>query len=806
VTAGTQGDLVGACTFTVNSNKVWLKGINFHVVGSANKGDIRNVKLMVNGTQVGATLATVAQDGTAYFDASANPGVLNTGSNNIQVFADVMGSPNYYFQFEILNGYDMLAVDSQYNVPVAVTGLSNPSQVQIQAGQTTITQDANTPTGNIAKGQSQVTLAKFDFYASGEAVRVKFLGFNLTFQGATTTLGTMIRNVSLIDDAGGQIGSTINTPPSSNTTCDSNNAAPGYNASGTIYTDCFGTSGSPINYVVPANTTRVLSLKADIQTGATFTSVTAALTGNTNNFQGLTSSALGSSGAAQGSALTLANSSLTVSKNNGVGNQTVSAGVTSQRIGSYALSASSAEGVNVSNLSVQANGQYFQNLKVLVNGTQFGTTQGTVSPGTTYSFSGTQFNVPAGGTVNVDVYADTLSSAAGTISPATILTALSGSGQISFTSIPLPNPPGSINGQNLTFAGSATITVGADSTEPPAGLIVMGSTGNTLGIFRITEISNVENVKVTDLTVNASTTGNAAFSNLALYNGSTLLGTAGAASTVGGGYAYTFHFGSALIVPQANSLSLTLKGDAATYASNGATDNATTTFFIPSTASVIALGATSNKTATVSSVSGATGNAMTVLRSALTVSTAAIGGGTHTKANPDALGTITFSANSAGPTALKTVTVTFTGSAIGAGSSTFFNSTTTGAPIALSGASNIQLIDANGANVISANEATGTVTAAAGYGSATATWTFTGAATTGSVFQISGGNSYTFTLKVNDNVIPGTANVSQSLGANIQNTGDVSYWDALDASSTAITLPASVVPLTINSVSYGVGN
>ena len=85
-----------------------LEGFNFHVIGSANKGDIRNVKLVVNGTQVGATLATVDQDGTAYFDASAAPGVLNTGNNNVQVFADVMGSPSYNFQFEILNGYDVL--------------------------------------------------------------------------------------------------------------------------------------------------------------------------------------------------------------------------------------------------------------------------------------------------------------------------------------------------------------------------------------------------------------------------------------------------------------------------------------------------------------------------------------------------------------------------------------------------------------------------------------------------------------------------------------------------------------------------
>ena len=174
VTAGTQANLVYASTFNVGNSKVYLKGINFHVIGSANKGDIRNLKLVVNGTQVGATLPTVNQDGTAYFDASAAPGVLNTGNNNVQVFADVMGSPSYNFQFEVLNGYDVLALDSQYNVPVQP--IPTPALVTIQQGQITVTQDATTPSGtSLSKGQASVVLAKFDIYAAGEAVKILYL-------------------------------------------------------------------------------------------------------------------------------------------------------------------------------------------------------------------------------------------------------------------------------------------------------------------------------------------------------------------------------------------------------------------------------------------------------------------------------------------------------------------------------------------------------------------------------------------------------------------------------------------------------
>ena len=825
VTAGTQNNLVGGWQFNVGNSPVWLQGLNFHVIGSANVANIQNVKLMVNGTQAGATLSSVSSNGTAYFNLSSTPVKLNTGNNNVQVFADVMGSPSYTFQFEILNGYDVLAVDSQYNVPVSVNnpgGADLGEQITIQNGQITVTQDTTTPTGSIAKGTSQVTLAKYDIYAAGEPVRVRFLGFSIDLTSIVTStnynsIGTFLKNISLVDDAGGQIGSTINTPPSNNS-CDAgtNNPTPtGFatntagsnstfaaNVSSAHYVDCFGTNASPINYQVPANTTRVLSLKADVQSlpaGTQFGTVTANLTGNASNLQGVISSKTVSSGPASGSSLSLANSSLTVSQNNALGNQSISAGVTNQRIGSYTFQAASAEGVNVNNVQITVSSTYFANLHLMVNGAQFGTTQGQVNA-TTYTFSGSPFNVPAGGSVNVDVYADTLSSGSGTVSPATILAGCSASGQISFSSISCTAK----SGQNITFGAAPQITVSADSTEPPAGQIVMGSTGNTLGVYRFTETSNIENVKVTDLQVvdaitsPATTTSNkAAFSNLQMWNGSTLLGTAGAPTSDASGTAwlYAFHFSQPIIIPQANSVSVTLKGDAATYASQGATDNsahqfevATTTDTTNSTSSqtVIALGATSNK-ATAVTLSSANGNTETVLRTVLGVTTAPLGGSNHSKSNPDQIGTITFTANSAGPAALNNVTTTFTGSAA---TSSLYNAT-----------SNIMLIDQNGNNAVTSDGAVETTSTATG--GFTAAWTF-GAGSSG--FQISAGSSYTFTVRLNTSAVGAIPNVSESLSANIQGANDVHYTDGLDSNATSsLGLPTSVVPLTINSVTYPVG-
>jgi len=855
-----------------------------------------------------------------------------------------MGSPSYNFQFEILNGYDVLALDSQYNVPVTVGNAAGAtitmtgSPVSIQQGQITVTQDSNTPTGNIARGQSQITIAKFDIYAAGEAVKVKYLPIQLVFGGvnangnvaAVTALNQLIQNVSMVDDAGGQVGTTINQPPLATAT-----VTPGVgltDASGVIsgsgnltYADSFGTSASPINYTIPANTTRVLSLKADVQSTANFQTVTGSILQGSNNLQGMISSQIGSTSGAQGSALSLAASSLAVGQNNALGTQKVASGVQGLEIGSYSLTASSAEGVNINNLSVTMGGstnvasQAFQNLKVLVNGTQFGTTYGTLNDEGIYTFSGTAFNVPAGNSVNVNVYADTLSSATSSatdISPATYLSGLSGTGSVSNSAISLTG--GSVRGQNLTFAGATTMTVAADSSQPSSGTLTMGSTGNTLAVYRFQETGNTENVKVTDLVVTdvASSTAAStlpAFNNVTLWNGSTLLGTAGSASSsptlVGPGssataatgsltlqagpaststtlyigsvqvavtasstsstiasaiatavngtsqggytvtavantgvvtftqaagnntsltvvdakggtdgvtagvattvsltggsvavpatysnaYRYAFHFATPIAVPQANTTLVTLKGDIASYSSNGATDNSTHVFKIASSSDVTALGATSNLSTQVSGT--AASNAQTVLRSTMTVAASSV---TQTGKQPSQqIGSVTLTANNAGSVALAFLKLTFSGNGVAAdfaSSTGFIGTTPSNTSIVLKNSNSVDVHTANGA----------TVAVTPGASAAVVSWTFP----TSTPLVISAGQSITLQVWGQTNLIPSQANVSQSVSAAIQGASDLTYYDGTDAtglSGGTVALPTNVVPITVSSLSWGQG-
>jgi hypothetical protein len=677
VTAGTQQNRVGAWNFSVANSKVWLKGVNFKVIGSANKNDLRNVTLKINGAQVGSTLTSVAADGTAYFDLSGTSATLNTGSNNVEVYADIAGSPSYNFQFEILNSYDVYAVDSQYGVPVS-TNSNTGTQISILTGSITVSLATDSPNGNIAAGQSNVTVAKFTIYAAGEAVKVKWLGWGLNLTGATTSIDNLFRNVSLVDDAGGQVGSTVNTL-STSVTC--TNTA--FANTSTTYRNCFGNSSSPINYIVPANTTRVLSLKADVQSTANFTSVVGLLTGNTSNLQGLISSQTASSASVNGTSRSLATSALSVSQNSGVGTQTVAAPSTNRKIGSYILSASSAEGVNLSNITVTvgAAGADYSNLRLTLGGASFGTTWSVLQANTAYTFSGNA-SIATGQSVVVDVWADVLSSAAGTDSTITTLSSCSANGATSLSTVSCS----STAGQSVVIGGQATLTVSVDSGATPiANQVVMGGTQVPLATFRFSETSNTEDIQIRNLTifqqVASTTTVAPAFSNLKLYSSTgtlveTYTGqkyTSVATSTPGAGYYWKFNFTNPLVVPLGQGVSYTLKGDVSTYANSAATDNTTHIFKIATSTdtdndtigeTIVASGLTSQASSAIalSSTAAPAGNAQTVVRGKLNLSAVSLKSGTVTRQANDALANITLTAEG-NSVVVNTIVITLSGAA-----------------------------------------------------------------------------------------------------------------------------------------------
>ena len=790
VYAGTQNVLVSQWTLTTTNSPVNLSSIAYKVTGSANKTDLRNVKLFLNGSQVGNTLASVASDGIAYFDLSAKPAKVNTGSGNLQVYADIMGSPSYTFKFQLLNTYDVLAIDTQYQTGVGVTVNGGAGiEITINQGQITVTTASDTPTGTIAKGGSGTVLGKYTIYAAGEAVKVKFLDFQVTFTGTTGVLSTIFKNIALVDDTGLQVGTTINTPPTTNACA--GDATPSYNAAGTVYIDCFGTSASPVNYIVPANTARTLSLRADVQTDAAFTTVTAALNAMTNNLQGLTSAQTASSGSAAGAALTLSATPLASTINAALAAPNYAKGASGVKIGSYVLTASSAEAVNVSNMTItmSASSTKFQNAMVKIGSTQFGTTKSTLSGSDAITFSGSApIVVPKGGSVMVDVYADILSSTdANTYTAVTTLTSCTGTGAMTNASV---SCSASVTGQNVQVSSGPTLNVALDQTTASTGQIVMGSTNNSLVSFRLSETGNVENVKITELVITdtvATSTAKSSLTNLTLWQGTTQVGgpVSPVLETTGEGkYKNTFSFGTPIIVPQNGTIVLTLKGDVATFSSGGAANNSAHAFQLSVAGRVTAFGQSSNTSVTGSSITGlssaVSGNTLTVLRSKLTVSGATLGATSgRTRSAIDNVATLTFTADPAYDVTVNTISLKFQGLAVSNGS-----------------AISARLIDpSTGTDWSGLSSAT--CTSGAG-NSCTVTWTLFG----GTVPTITQGTSKSVYVRVDSSSFFNGANTGDSLSVLINSNGatDVNWGDG--TTTIGLTLEAKVVPLSVAALSY----
>ena len=310
------------------------------------------------------------------------------------------------------------------------------------------------------------------------------------------------------------------------------------------------------------------------------------------------------------------------------------------------------------------------------------------------------------------------------------------------------------------------------------------------------------------------------FGNVNLYNGSTLAASAGSAVTSvnstttltspGFGYYYSFHFATPIVVPQANSVSLTLKGDVSSYSSSGATDNTTHVFKIANSSdtanatvplTVVALGNTSNASSAIP-LSSPNGNAMTLLRSKLTVSASPLGVTSgRSKASVDDLATLNFSANSAGGVQIGSVTIVFSGSGPSGtpavtGSGTFFYTGST--PTACAAANcTVRLYDpANGTSYFAvASSTTGGNNLTFSLGN----------------YQLSAGSSKSFTLRVDSTAAnaftTASTGVSQSLSATIGTAAHITWQDALDSAATgALNLESYIVPVSITSVSYAAGS
>ena len=470
-------------TVSVSTNPVKLTSLKFTNLGSIDPSYIINLRLYVDGVQVGAAVPTM-NGNSVLFDLSASPLLLSTQSHVVKVLANITGGASRTILFSVQRSSDAMFVDSQLNQPVTPTYNSatfsavSTSAVNINSVGTnsgvSVSLDPSSPTQAVAVGASSVEWVAYDMLASGENVKVSDLyleASSTTSGGAVAGAGGMANGKVLVN--GVQVGSTktINQ----------------YVVGDANKTDF--SLGSSL--ILPAGQTVVVAIYGDAKDSAnanfpTGSTETIRLYGANGLSNGQGQSSLNSTSvpaaSAVGSTVTVTSSTLSASLYSGYGNQTIIAGSQNARIGAFTLSAGSTEGVTVNTIAFSfATGNSASLTNLTLKDDSTGAVLGSVvsTPNDTSNSFSVNLNIPASGSKTIDIYANILSGAnPGTIK-ATLTTSTAGTGNVT-------GQPAQISGtqplQNITI-GNATLNATLGAGNPTSKLVIAGSSATLAGQF-----------------------------------------------------------------------------------------------------------------------------------------------------------------------------------------------------------------------------------------------------------------------------------------------------------------------------------
>lgn len=468
----------------VSTNPVKLNSIRFMNLGSIDSANVINLRLFVDGTQVGSAVPVMGADRSVTFDLSAAPVSLSTQTHIIKVLANITGGSSRTLQLSVQRSSDAMFVDSQLGQPVVLNttsagttfsaanaGLQTIAAVTASSG-VSVSLDPTSPTANIATGATSVKFATFAMLASGENVKVQDLYVVASSSVSGVISGAGGLNNGKIFVNGVQVGSTKDIVAGTSATL-----------FGSATDFALGSS-----LILPAGVTTKVDIYADAQdtAGTNLTSgasVVVTLAAGSSNGQGQSSlvSTNVPNSAVSTNAVTVTSSSLSATKYTGYGNQTIVAGSNNAKLGAFTLSTGSTEGVNVNTIVITmsaANAASITNLTLKddATGTQLGTI--VTTPGQTNSFS-VSYAVPASSTKTIDIYGNVLAGANAGAITLSVNSATAGTGMVTSNST---SPAGNTTLQTITV-GNGTLTVTTGAGDPTSTNIVAGASSVKVGQF-----------------------------------------------------------------------------------------------------------------------------------------------------------------------------------------------------------------------------------------------------------------------------------------------------------------------------------
>lgn len=487
INAGSVNQTVWSRSLSVGTRAAKLHGLTVKMIGSAPVNSITNAKLFVDGAMVAS--GAVAADGYVYFDTSAAPVSLTTGSHTFDVRADIVGGANRNFYIVMEQASDMRVEDSQVTgafVTVTTNGGSSAvnlvgGTVTVNNGTITITQDtAFNNTTTLVGGATNVKLAAYKITSYGEDVKVTSLSFQPTFT-AMTPGNNSLANVGVYVN-GGQV--------SSNQTAVSGTALV-YNNLGT-------------NLYIGAGQTVTVEIRGDVMS-STSTNYTAGtikfdINATANSVQGISSSNLTTNPTAGGQTLTVASTNVTFAATSGFSASTKAPNQTGVKIGSYTVQTGSAEGISISNVAVTLGGtmiasNQITNLTVKDGSTVIGNIIGNPVAGVN-NFS-TTATVGMGSTKVLDVYAD-FGSSASTLTATTSMVVTYRGSTSNITTV-----TSSVTGPTITAGVASIVAAGVTfntGLSPVSQLVIGGNSSFGVATFNFKVNNAVAGGTIKDVT------------------------------------------------------------------------------------------------------------------------------------------------------------------------------------------------------------------------------------------------------------------------------------------------------------------
>lgn len=597
--------------FTAGSGEdLKFYSIRWRVNGSASSADLANVKTVINGTTYDTSISA---DGR-YYTTVVPGGILIQKGNSIDAYiqGDLVGSnasgrtvifdidrtSDVYFVGQTY-GYGIGMATGQtggtYNATTHTTSGFNTSnqpwftgaQVTVQGGSVTTIQNATAVASqNVAVNVPNQVLGGFQTNFRGEPVTVQ----GMTFTIATTSTGAgQITLVSIVDENGSVVAGPVDASGSGSGTYGSLV----FSNSVTFPT---GTHTYTLKGKLPSSFSNGGTIRLTTDPSSTWTSPQGQVSGTTVSLSGATSFQMNVM-TVRGATLSIAAGSTPSAQNVVVGGQNVV-------LASVQLDASqSGEDIRLATIpltvteGVSNDNDYLTGCALWDGTTQLNTGSNVVNmnaitnPTTAVTVSLDNSLTVTKGTVKTLNFTCNLSASAPTSGDSIAIGVPSvgswtATGLQSGTALTSSNMTSAGNSSGTqTFSSGATVTFQVDTATSPSYTITAGgSTGVTLGSFKIRSANEAFNLMKVGLRASSTVAANAGqygtkstgagnaataagdMTTVYLYNGATLLGTA---TFVGSNTTATSTFSSPLTVARDTDVLITVKADLAQIGVSG---------------------------------------------------------------------------------------------------------------------------------------------------------------------------------------------------------------------------------------------